>query len=48
MNKKTVNKVVLVAGVILLIVACNFFDLGRYLTLSYIKNSQERFQMIYI
>lgn len=48
MNRKLANKIIIIAGVFVLIAAFNFFDLGRYLTLSYIKDSQKRFQMVYL
>ena len=47
-NRKIVNKVVMVGLIVLGIVAFRFFDLGQYLTLEYIKTSQDKFHTLYI
>ncbi len=47
MNKKLMNKLLIVAGVIAIIAAFRYFDLGHYLALEYIKDSQKRFQALY-
>ncbi len=41
------NKLILLALVLLLVVLFFSLDLGRYLTLDYIKASQSRFQLLY-
>lgn len=47
MGKKTLERIV-IAGLIGLLVGCFFyFDLGRYLSLSYLKESQHRFNELY-
>lgn len=47
MEKKTRERVA-IAGLIALLVGCFFyFDLGQYLTLSYLKASQHRFNELY-
>ncbi len=47
MNKKILSKILIVAAVAACIVAFWAFDLGRYLTLQYIKESQQRFMALY-
>lgn len=47
MNKKTVKKIAIVFVIIFFIIAFQAFDLGQYLTLSYIKESQARFEALY-
>jgi uncharacterized membrane protein YdjX (TVP38/TMEM64 family) len=47
MKKEHVNKIIIVVAVIALIAAFKIFNLGDYLTLSYIKESQVRFQEMY-
>ena len=47
-NRKIVNKVVIVGLIALGIVAFRYFDLGQYLTLEYIKTSQDKFHTLYI
>ncbi|KPJ97501.1 MAG: dihydrolipoamide dehydrogenase [Nitrospira bacterium SG8_35_4] len=47
MKQEHVNKIIIVAAVIALIAAFRIFNLGDYLTLSYIKESQARFQEMY-
>lgn len=43
----SVKKVLIVAAIVPLIAAFWYFDLGRYLTLSYMKESRESFQSLY-
>ena len=47
-NKKIINKIILLVLVALGIVAFRYFDLGQYLTLEYIKTSQEKFHTLYL
>ncbi|GMR03380.1 MAG: TVP38/TMEM64 family protein [Thermodesulfovibrionia bacterium] len=47
MNKKYVNKIIIVLVVIGLIAAFRVFNLGDYFSLSYIKESQEKFEIMY-
>jgi uncharacterized membrane protein YdjX (TVP38/TMEM64 family) len=47
-KRKIINKVVIVGVIALGIVAFRYFDLGQYLTLEYIKGSQEKFQALYL
>jgi uncharacterized membrane protein YdjX (TVP38/TMEM64 family) len=47
-KKKWINKVAIVGVIALGIVAFRYFDLGQYLTLDYIKGSQEKFQALYL
>jgi len=47
MQKKQFNKIIIVLVVIGLIAAFRIFHLDEYLSLSYIKESQERFQLLY-
>jgi uncharacterized membrane protein YdjX (TVP38/TMEM64 family) len=47
MEKKAIKKFAVVGVIAALVVAFFAFDLGQYLTLSYIKESQERFQALY-
>jgi len=47
-NKKSyIQKIVIILVIVGLIAAFKIFDLGQYLTLSYIKESQEKFQLLY-
>lgn len=47
-NKKgCINKIIIVVVVIGIIGAFRIFNLGDYLSLSYIKDSQEKFQILY-
>ncbi len=46
-NKKIVNRIIILGAIILVVIAFNYFDLGQYFTLSYIKASQEKFQALY-
>ncbi|MFZ1986840.1 MAG: TVP38/TMEM64 family protein [Desulfatitalea sp.] len=47
-NRKTVSRVVIVGLMALGIVAFRYFDLGQYLSLAYVKASQEKFQALYL
>ena len=47
-SRKMVSKVVMAGLIVLGIVAFRYFDLGQYLTLEYIKASQEKFQALYL
>ena len=47
-SRKMVSKVVMAGLIVLGIVAFRYFDLGQYLTLGYIKASQEKFQALYL
>jgi uncharacterized membrane protein YdjX (TVP38/TMEM64 family) len=47
MNKKILQKIVILILVVGLIAVFTRFNLGQYLTLSYIKESQEKFQFLY-
>ncbi len=47
MNKKYVNKIIIVLVVIGLVAVFRIFNLGDYLSLSYIKESQEKFEIMY-
>lgn len=47
MSKKVIQRIAIVVGIILLIVLFKIFDLDRYLSLSYIKASQESFGALY-
>ncbi|WP_372680946.1 TVP38/TMEM64 family protein [Desulfosarcina sp.] len=47
-KKNWINKVAIVGVIVLGIVAFRYFDLGQYLTLDYIKGSQEKFQALYL
>ncbi len=47
-KRKMINKVAIVGVIALGIVAFRYFDIGQYLTLDYIKGSQEKFQDLYL
>ncbi len=47
MNKQIIKRIAVVAAVIGIVAAFNVFNLGRYLTLSYIKASQAKFSALY-
>ena len=47
MNKKIINKIIIITVLIGLVVAFKVFNLGDYLTLAYIKASQHRFEILY-
>jgi len=46
-NTKVINKLVILGIIIFGIALFGYFDLGRYLTLAYLKASQEKFQALY-
>ena len=46
-SKKHLKKIVILLLIIAFIVAYKVFNLGQYLTLSYIKASQEKFSLLY-
>lgn len=47
MNRKINRKVIVIALIVLLVAAFKIFNLGEYLSLSYIKESQQRFESLY-
>ena len=47
MNKKNINKIIIVLAIIALIAIFKIYGLGDYLSLSYIKESQHNFQELY-
>ena len=47
MKRKNLKKIILLSAIICLVVIINLFHLGDYLTLSYIKASQQRFALLY-
>ena len=47
MGKKHLKKILIVLFIIIVVVAFKIFHLYQYLTLSYIKASQERFAALY-
>lgn len=47
MKKEHINKIIIVVIIIALIAAFKIFNLGEYFTLSYIKESQAKFQTLY-
>ena len=46
-NRKTINRMVIIGLIVLGIAVFSYFDLGRYLTLDYLKASQAKFQELY-
>jgi len=46
-HSKTINRIIIAGLIVVGIVAFRYFDLGQYLTLAYIKASQEKFQLLY-
>ena len=46
-NPKIINKLVILGLIILGLAAFRYFELGQYLTLAYLKASQEKFQALY-
>ena len=46
-NNKTRNRIIIACLIIVGIVLFRYFELGQYLTLDYIKASQEKFQALY-
>lgn len=47
MKNKIINKIIIITVLIGLVVAFKVFNLGDYLTLGYIKASQQRFELLY-
>ncbi|UCD34034.1 MAG: TVP38/TMEM64 family protein [Nitrospiraceae bacterium] len=47
MKKEHINKIIIVVVIISLVAAYKIFNLGDYLSLSYIKDSQAKFQAMY-
>ncbi len=47
MERRTIKKIVVIGAIVAMIAAFWAFDLGQYLTISYIKQSQEKFQLLY-
>ena len=47
MKKKALKKILIIVVIAALIALFKTFNLGEYLTLSYIKESQEKFQILY-
>lgn len=47
MDKKTVNRIIIIVAAILAAALFKYFDLGQYLTLAYLKESQEHFHQLY-
>jgi uncharacterized membrane protein YdjX (TVP38/TMEM64 family) len=47
MSKSILKKIAIVVAIVILVAAFRIFNLGDYLTLSYIKESQERFTALY-
>ncbi|RJP56916.1 MAG: TVP38/TMEM64 family protein [Deltaproteobacteria bacterium] len=45
--KKDLNKIIIIAVIIIAVVAFKIFDLGEYLSLSYIKESRQKFESLY-
>ena len=48
MHRKIINKIAIVCVIILGVVAFRYFDIGQYLTLEYIKASQENLHSLYL
>ena len=47
MNKKIINRLLIVAAGVVAVLLFMYFDLGQYLTLGYLKESQEKFRALY-
>ena len=47
MSKKTIQRIVILGGIIIIVVLFIVFDLEQYLTLSYLKSSKESFAALY-
>jgi uncharacterized membrane protein YdjX (TVP38/TMEM64 family) len=47
-NRSVVNKLIIAGLIVLGIIAFRYFNLGQYLSLGYIKASQEKFQALYL
>jgi uncharacterized membrane protein YdjX (TVP38/TMEM64 family) len=47
MNKKLVQRIIIVAAIIIAVILFKFLGLGQYLSLEYLKASQDKFTQIY-
>ncbi|NNF46300.1 MAG: hypothetical protein HKN69_05980 [Desulfofustis sp.] len=47
MSGPTLNKIIILGALLFIVGLFFFFDLGRYLSLKYLKESQVRFQQLY-
>lgn len=47
MNKKLVQRIIIVASIIIAVILFKFLGLGQYLSLDYLKASQDKFTQIY-
>ena len=47
MNKKLVQRIIIVAAIIIAVILFKFLGLGQYLSLDYLKASQDKFTQIY-
>jgi len=47
-NKKTINKLYIIGAILLVISVFRYFELSQYLTLSYIKESQQEFHALFL
>jgi uncharacterized membrane protein YdjX (TVP38/TMEM64 family) len=47
MTRSTLNKIAILTALLLIVGLFFYFDLGRYLSLEYLKQSQARFQQLY-
>ena len=45
--KKYLNKIILIAVIVIAVAAFRIFNLGEYLSLSYIKESRQKFEVLY-
>ena len=45
--KKYLNKIIIIAVIVIAVAAFRIFNLGEYLSLSYIKESREKFESLY-
>ena len=47
MNKKLLQRIIIVAAIIIAVILFKFLGLGQYLSLEYLKASQDKFTQIY-
>jgi uncharacterized membrane protein YdjX (TVP38/TMEM64 family) len=47
MDKKLIQRLLIIAAIIILVILFKVLNLGQYLSLDYIKSSQEKFALIY-
>jgi len=47
-KNKMIQKIVIACAIVLGIIVFRYFDLGQYLTLEYLKSSQDRLQALYL